>query len=214
MYKLMEVKYLKSWFIKEPIYPGFHEYFMSYRVLTRHGIINCQISGCELERLKEDTIVSINLSKIYNNNLTTFEKDELGIIIGFEEKSCNGEFPIPTVSELKVSEFESNRYYHESYLLIKFQKKFTDMYINNKILGLITLIDLKLDDLDKKIIVFYKSKSDFYWDFRDFVATCFKEFQCRIEIIQKKAEIHDVDEKKESIQVVNVKKKKFRKLKK
>jgi hypothetical protein len=223
MYKLMEIKYLKSWFIEEPIYPGFHEYFMSYRVITRHGIINCQISGCELERLKESSIVSVNLSKIYNIHLTTFEKDELGIIIGFEEKPCNGEFPIPTVKELSVSEVESNRYFYESFLLLKFKRKFAEMYTDNKIFDLVSLIDVKLDNLDKKVIIYYKS-SDFYWDFRDFVAICFKEFKCRIELIRQKAGnqvmnvkkeiINDVNEKKEVINVVNGKKKRFKQLKK
>ena len=182
----MEITYLKSWFITEPTYPGFHEYFKIYKVLTRFGIINCQVPCCEDIRLKKYSFVSI--SRINS------KKNEFGIITEINDRSSKCEEisnwndfnPIPSVSELSKYDVECNEYFYESFLLIKFQKKLQELYSNTKLLGIISLVDLKLDHNDNKILIYYKqSKNNYYWNFRDFVGSCFKESKCRIELIKK-----------------------------
>tara|TARA_E500000178_G_C17031647_1_gene760950 strand:+ start:3116 stop:3763 length:648 start_codon:yes stop_codon:yes gene_type:complete len=206
----MKANYLKTCFILEPIYPGFHEYFFAYKVFTRLGILNCQISGCESERLKEQDLVCVNLSKIYSDNHSSIScsilpckilikdhknKDELGIIIGFEEK-LSGSGIVPSVTLLSLNEVESNKYFYESFLLIKFQKKFFDMYIGNKISEIVSLVDIQLDKSDRKVLVYYTSKFNFYWDFRNYVAECYRESKCRIEMVKMNKTIYKSESKK------------------
>jgi len=193
----MKANYLKTWFILEPIYPGFHEYFFAYKVFTRLGILNCQISGCESERLKEQDLVCVNLSKVFNSdhNLGSKNKDELGVIIGFEERPSSGSGIVPSVTLLSLNEVESNKYFYESFLLIKFQKKFYDMYNDSKISEIISLVDIQLDKSDRKVLVYYTSKFNFYWDFRNYVAECYRESKCRIEMVKKNKIIYKSESK-------------------
>lgn len=194
----MEITYLKSWFITEPTYPGFHEYFKIYKVLTRFGIINCQVPCCENMRLKKYTFVSISGMDLKNEWIhkvkQSKEKFEFGIILGIEEKKSeynaisnwNNFNRIPIVTELSQYDVDSNEYFYVSFLLIKFQKKLHELYSDSELLGIISLVDLKLDHNDNKILIYYKlSKNNYYWDFREYVGLCFKESKCRIELVKK-----------------------------
>ena len=148
----MSISYLNNVFISEPIYAGFHNYYNSYKVLTRKGIIYSQISS-EYE-FSNGSVVSVNYSKLLDPSLNISEEGELGIILSIETQCSGGKYLIPTVSELAQSDVKMKKYFYESYMLLTLKSKFYKFFFGKNILEKIKFLDFKINEYT--FLIFFK----------------------------------------------------------
>ena len=158
----MSITYLNNVFINEPIYAGFHNYYNSYKVLTRKGIIYSQISS-EYE-FSKGSVVSINYSKLLDPSLNISEEGELGIILSIETQYSGGKYLIPTVSELTQSDVKMKKYFYESYMLLTLRSKFSKFFLGNIILERIKFLDFKKNNCTFQIFYKWSYKSSDFID--------------------------------------------------
>tara|TARA_B100000900_G_C20523768_1_gene693316 strand:+ start:26 stop:655 length:630 start_codon:yes stop_codon:yes gene_type:complete len=185
----MNYPYLKPMFIHEPIYPGFHSFFYAYEVELKDRNVICQIQSDVDYNMNDTVIVYIGQSI------------ELGIIIKI--KSFNSKeigLQIYRLSMLdNYNNIYNNKYLFESYVLFRYRKLLQKEFPDNKF-G-VSFHDAMIDLDDKKIIIYYSTIDDKYWNFREFIKSCFKVEKCRVEFIRnstKEKNIKAVGELKKS----------------
>ena len=168
----MNYPYLEPMFIHEPIYPGFHSFFYAYEVELKDRNVICQIQSDVNYNIDDTVIVYIG------------ESIELGIIIKiklFNSKELGVQIYRLSVLD-NYNNIYNNKYLFDSFVLFKYRKLLKKEFPDNKF-G-VSFHDAMIDLYDKKIIIYYSTVDDKYWDFREFIKSCFKVEKCRVEFIR------------------------------
>lgn len=175
----MSYSYLLPFFISEPIYPGFHNFFHVYVVIVRSGKINCRISGDHEEFLKIGSIVDVHFP-------FSDLKNQIGVILEIKTiQSFGFKSALAQVTKLNIDEIGENKRMLEETILLKFRILFSQLCVEHPETNSfedIEIIEVKYIENDTKLMVYYKSKKNMYWDFRKFVKYGFKETKCRIQM--------------------------------
>ena len=187
----MNYCYLEPMFIQEPIYPGFHTYFYAYEVELKDRKVICQIHYDINYKMGDFVIVHIGQSI------------EIGVIVRIKLiKSNELNLQIHRLSVFdNYNYIYNNNYLFMCYILLKFRLLLKKEYPENKFE--ISLDDLIIDSDNKKIIIYYSTDNDKYFNFNNFIKLCLKVEKCNVEFTRSK-------NKKKIIKPIGDLKKKFR----